>query len=551
MIQIGTSLLLVLFNIQFGFLGTGLYDMPQGDWAKHRIVPVKQFGPGPGGEFGIGFGRELNFQLIGKYLRLKTSSWDRYAQDSLGIELESNARLWAFLGRLEVNFSTSNITPLCQLGLGYFAPSGGEQYYRPEYGETLSYPYTFLKKSLGLSLGAGLAWSPIGPLRLIPKVQYTTFAGIGYPEGSPYSLAHLLEAGLSVEVIIREAGEAERLAQELALKLKEKEEKTSQSYVDQGITFFNLERYPEAINAFDHALLWDPNNIKADEWLKRGQRTQEESELDNLLKKAEEALNSGDWLEAIAQCDSALKIDPEHLEAQRLKAQATQAQEEARSHSIALEVHFTQGTDFYLAGDYAQAIAEWEAMLEIDPDNPDAAQHLSRTQAKLKEVITERLIKAERYMKEEKWSSALRECELILAQDPQNLEAQETRRMAARWLEEEREDLLKRGIKLYEMGNYLDAEATFSSLLRLDPKKTQVQLWLERTRAQKAKLGKEMAHDLYLKGVEAYTQEDFSTAIFYWTKVLEVVPDHENARRNIHRAEQKLEALKRYEAGQG
>lgn len=545
MVQLGIYLL-ILVNVEVKLLGSGIWGMPQGNWARHRSAEVNQFMSGFGSEFGIGIGRALNFQLVGKYLPLNTGAWNRYARRQ-GLELESRAGCWALLSRLEIAPLVGEGSPVFRVGIGYFAPWGREWYYRPEYGETLSYPYTFLKKSPGFSIGVGTRWSPVKFLRLVPKVQYTAFAGIGYPGESPYTLASQLELGVSVERGVLGVGEAERLERELALRLKRKEEEASNSYTEQGIAFFGLGEYEKAITALDLALLWDPDNIRAEEWLRRAQRAKEDGELNAWLKRAREALDSGDYLEAIASSEKVLERDPEHIEAKHLKTRAMEMLDKAQCRTAEIGVHSSRGLEFYLAGDYAKAIAEWEAVLQLDPDNPEAVQNLRRIRARLEEMVTEWLTRAEGYMREEKWGAAIRQCELVLSQDPQNLRAQEIRRVASRRLEEYKEDLLQRGERLYRARKYIDAEATFLTLLRLDPKNAQAREWLERIRAQRRDVGKKMVSELYMKGVEFYTKEDFSTAIFYWTKVLELDPNHKNAQRNISRAQQKLKALKRAE----
>ncbi|MEO0179942.1 MAG: hypothetical protein ABIM74_00460 [candidate division WOR-3 bacterium] len=46
--------------------------------------------------------------------------------------------------------------------------------------------------------------------------------------------------------------------------------------------------------------------------------------------------------------------------------------------------------------------------------------------------------------------------------------------------------------------------------------------------------------ELYLKGVEAYANEDYRTALFYWREVLKLDPDHEEAKRGAEKAERML-----------
>ncbi|MGB9590565.1 MAG: hypothetical protein ACPL68_06725, partial [Candidatus Hydrothermia bacterium] len=60
------------------------------------------------------------------------------------------------------------------------------------------------------------------------------------------------------------------------------------------------------------------------------------------------------------------------------------------------------------------------------------------------------------------------------------------------------------------------------------------------TLAEKSSGKSRKVRELYLKGVEAYANEDYRTALFYWKEVLKIDPKHEDAKKGAEKAEKML-----------
>ncbi|MRR09419.1 tetratricopeptide repeat protein [bacterium] len=102
---------------------------------------------------------------------------------------------------------------------------------------------------------------------------------------------------------------------------------------------------------------------------------------------------------------------------------------------------------------------------------------------------------------------------------------------------------LKSGIDLYQQGRYGQALVDLKQALLLDPGSKPAAEYLAKANAQRASGRRDDLNDLYLKGINAYTQEEYEQAIAYWQQVMEIDPGHTNARRNIERARQKLRII--------
>ncbi|MCK4232688.1 tetratricopeptide repeat protein, partial [candidate division WOR-3 bacterium] len=90
-------------------------------------------------------------------------------------------------------------------------------------------------------------------------------------------------------------------------------------------------------------------------------------------------------------------------------------------------------------------------------------------------------------------------------------------------------------------GYYVQAQSSFYALLAVDPDNAAAKDYLTRI---KSRLQKKDADELYLQGVQAYTNNNYKQAINYWEQVLAIDPSYGNATRNIQRAKEKLEQLK-------
>ncbi len=521
----------------------GLWEMPVGSWSQNAVIDtVKQFAPALGGEVGVLFGEDITaFELVTKYIPLNTVEWDRYNQ-SIGNNLHSHGQLWALLAGFGIEFPVKNFTPIFSLRAGYMAPTGSETFVAAP-AETLRYPLTFLRKAPGMNVSLGLSLPRFKFVRLSPKVEYTLVPAIRFPGGPRPGWMSLFEAGLGIDFLITQPKPAVEVEKELAFRIKEKEQKMSESYFSQGVSYYNLTRYLEAINSLDLALIWNPDNSTADEWVGRAKRAKEDSDIKTYLDLAEKSYGAGQYVEALVASEKVLAIDGQNPKGLEMKhrAELAFAGQLEKQQSEDVKKHLDAGKTFYLKGNYNEAIAEWTELLKLSPTDEEAKRYLSWAQAKRQETIDQSLAQVDSYIKEEQWEKAIKECNKVLAQDPNNLQAAELNRIVQRRLNEKKESLLSRAVTAYKAGDIIDAEEKFRAVLRIDPRNSDAKGYLDKIKGKKIKRKKDDASDLYLKGIDAYTKNDFELAIFFWTKVLEIDPNYSNARKNLERAKAKLE----------
>lgn len=540
---IGLFFLILISCAQWKFSSTYFYEKPVGSWNHHPYpyLPVDYFSSGPGGELSLGFGYPVAFKFIGKYTSFSTKQYEDYLRKEEGISDTLSAHLFTLLMGAEFTMTPLKwLNPSIDLGIGYFSPSGHEKYRIED--SLYSHPLTFLKKMVGASIGIGLGIPIKRYYRIIPSFRYTLSPCVEYHLYN-IKLLSLLEFGLGVEVSFAKVSRERELEKEIALRLQEKLNKTSNSYFEQGLSLYGMQKYNDAINSFDLALVFNPDNDKAEEWIVTTERAKKDAMVNSFIEEAKRYYQRGELIQASDKVSKALSIDSLNMVALQLKKEIDSVY--TQKLSIAKEEirkHITKGKRFYLKGNYRRAIEEWSEALEKNPGNKELVSQLGVIKKELRGKIEKRMRLIERYKREEKWGRVLKHCRWILSQQPDNVEAKEARRVALASLKEKRERVLNRALKDYKEGRYLKAEKGFKEVLSMDPKNYQAKRYLKRI--GKAKVERKDETDLYFKGIQAYTQGDYETAIFYWEKVLAINPENRNAKKNIERARRRLERIK-------
>ena len=94
-------------------------------------------------------------------------------------------------------------------------------------------------------------------------------------------------------------------------------------------------------------------------------------------------------------------------------------------------------------------------------------------------------------------------------------------------------------------GKKADAAKLYNKVLALDPndKNAADQIKSLTGTEAKAKVNADQVKALYYKGVDYYVNNNISQAITTWKQLLELDPNHEDAKKNIARAKTKLDAL--------
>lgn len=411
---------------------------------------------------------------------------------------------------------------------------------------------------------AGVAVSPIN--RIFLRIGYRSglssngsmagFAGgIGFAVSNiviDYAAAAYGDLGfahnISLKYVVggeKKIGEDEdRIAQELAKRAK----LTAETFYAQGVTQQNAGKYEEALQYYDMALIWYPDYTEAIQTVRNVEKRISEIKINELLARGIAEFRSARYIEAILEFGNILDIDSTHTQAREWMTASTNAMVklhmEKVQHEQAIQAkiadHLKWGLTHYGKGNFKAAYTEWNKILQLDPVHQEAREYMSKALAQMAQQVNQYLNNAQSYINQQKWLEAETEINRALALDPQNQNAlakkgkvrEQLRTLSIRHTQD--------GIQLFKQRKYAAAETEFKMALHYDNSNVTATDYLERMKPKEKVVSGGDVNELYMKGVNAYTQEKYQLAIAFWQRVLEIDPDHSNALRNIKRAQEKL-----------
>ncbi len=403
----------------------------------------------------------------------------------------------------------------------------------------------------GFTYNLGVEFVPLDILRLrmgynndlysesmIKKIS----AGVGLKAGnilvdysaSPsgiFGLTHYLS--LSFNIPKREKGREKYLVTN--------EKMMSETYLNQGIDYYNQGKLEEALNAWDLALIWEPDNQKALKWIERTQKNIKNGRIKTFLNDGIKEFNNGNNLEAIYNFEKVLKMDSTLTKVktwiEKVKIRMEKGVPENKREKIEL------GISRFRDGKYSEAIKIWEEVLKVEPTDKKVLGYLSRAKEKINEEIGNALKSSDNYVSQGNLKSALSLVSWVLNKYPVNEKLKKQKTFVLQKIEDRISKLISEGRKFFNEGENLKAEKKFQEVLECDNRNSQALIYLERLK-EKTERGREKgAKRYYLLGVEAYTKYNFQLAIDYWERVLQIAPSYPNVKKNIERAKFKLEKL--------
>ena len=405
-----------------------------------------------------------------------------------------------------------------------------------------------------LTFYAGTEFSAIGPLTLRlgynPEVYSQNFlrkisGGFGLKIGNitiDYTAASFGIFGLThnLTVSYNTAVQKKKIRREL---LSKEKILMSETYLRQGIEYFNQQKYDEALNAWDLSLIWNPDNQEVLDWVSRARKKVRENRISSLLTRGRNKFNQGDYLGAIYDLQRVLDLDSSLTEAKKLKVSAEYQLKQGIPQSI--KANMEKALLKYKNGDYLSAIKIWNSILKIQPENLTVKNYINEANQKIVEEIKVALEKLNNYLSQGKLKSAIDFVNRMLRKYPKQENLTRQKIYIDQKISDSIDKLLAEGRKLYNDKDYVSAEKKFQGVLELEPSNPQALQYLDRIKNKLARGKKEDAERYYLLGIDAYTRDNFELAIKYWNKVLSIDPNYPNVKKNLTRAKIKLEELNR------
>ncbi len=166
------------------------------------------------------------------------------------------------------------------------------------------------------------------------------------------------------------------------------------------------------------------------------------------------------------------------------------AKETDESVGRAIQKHMLAGSQALDHGDYQEAIREFELIMEFDPEHKQAKYKLDTAHRKLDEEINEAKARADGAKQSGDKLEETKALRAILVLDPNNKEARQAFKDARTKSRKEIDEYYKQGVTAYAQGRYSDAIQIWNEVLDLDPEHSKAKESIGKAR-EKIKLIKE------------------------------------------------------------
>ncbi|GEM_PF-633003 len=343
--------------------------------------------------------------------------------------------------------------------------------------------------------GAGLSYRFV-------KLDYAFISSEGIGDVHRFTLSFRFGKPLSMKLRERIAREQVISKERFAVFSRQEKISNANYYLNQGDSLAALSKFEEAQRAYLNALAWKPDFQPAKKRLNdinpeiEMLRYEEKSDLrrtvqeEMIIKRAERLASEGNYKSAIDEIDKLLLIDSNNQQAEALrKSYVSLYQNQIRDLKL-------KAYSLYKQKEYPEAYGEYQTLSELNPDDPVVRGRINEISNKLQAALH-----------------------------------------------------FKRGLQLYNDGNYSLSEVEFKMAFDYDPKDKTSLDYLNRSREkisgtttlEKLKEDSDI-WKLYLDGIKAYQNGDFQSAIKLWRKVLDKYPTNINAIRNIRQAESLMQS---------
>jgi tetratricopeptide (TPR) repeat protein len=340
--------------------------------------------------------------------------------------------------------------------------------------------------------------------------------------------------------------ERRRITEEVQAEFERQRQEMIASLSAKAESYYRAGNYQGAVDTWDLILVWDPENGEAAAELENARDRLDEQLVAEHVKRAEAFFAAGKYSEAALEYSMAQKIDPtdEAAIAGLARAEEKLAEEEARQKEEIAKL-LAQARSAYSRSEYVTAITRWESVLGLEPDNAEAAANLEGARARVASMVEDYKVTARRQAEARNWVAASSNWERALRLAPDDAEAIAGRATARAALAREADAFVNAGVALFERGDLSGAEAKMIAALNLQPGNARANSYLTSIRKKRA-VQREAAADyatIYMRGVQAYTNNEYRAAIAYWRQIPTKDPLYRKAQTNIKRAMAVLKEL--------
>ena len=214
------------------------------------------------------------------------------------------------------------------------------------------------------------------------------------------------------------------------------------------------------------------------------------------FEKAFSLYKNNDYEDALSELDRAFEWNEDYSEAKKLKDLIVKK---------LVDKYYNKGVEYYNKGDLTSAYENFKNVAEVDINYKETKNYLSLIDKKIK-------------------------------------------------LTGDLKEYFSKGVELYVNRKYDDAYEIFSKALKLAPDNAMIKTYLNKTKAQLAKVSgskkltaeqTDKVKKLYYAGLKSYTDGDLDKAISIWKEALAINPEDIKILKSIEKAQAELTELKK------
>lgn len=343
--------------------------------------------------------------------------------------------------------------------------------------------------------------------------------------------------------------------------------------LQEGLEAVLDERFEDASRSFHSVLQYDPGNQAAERGIKivqqrlQQQIAQRRAQEKPALDAAAKAIKRDNWPEAADHLEGVLSRQKDHPEAlalrDKIRARMNKQKEKAKPQSG--DWFYAEGVLAYLAGDWLKAVDSWDQVVAFDPDQIGLVSSIEKAKENLRSRERDEKIRflhtvAFDHLKKSDYAEAIRNWESLLELDPSNAQAKEGVAEAKKAWEAQKgrdrqEDIQKfseQAMDAYIERDHKKSRALWNQVLELDPDNTLARDYLRRMGGGGASSGGGPTPESgYEKAMDFLGQGRLPEGIEYLERYISKFPNDQRAKSSLQQAreQQKAQADKAYQDG--
>ena len=292
------------------------------------------------------------------------------------------------------------------------------------------------------------------------------------------------------------------------------------------------------------------------------ERTKEEERqrfISERLKKGNEYLSDGKYLDAYAEFQQVVSVDPFNKTAkalfdstnnliqsnldERLQNQIAEAvdKELAEENKKYVQLHFDKGQVFLQKNQFTDALIEFNNALERSENDPIILQAIETTQRRLNEQVRKLVSEGRGEFQQGNYSQALRILSEALVLSPEDPALQDEINTLANRIKVQQ--YVQQALQLYDLGEYQKALSLFEEALSLDPSNETIRQYVERSKRGLGVVKETMdpeSERQYIIGTELFLAGRYDEALKIWRELAVKYPYNKKVQDAIKNAEDRI-----------